>query len=198
MRRRTISWAISSSTRRSSTKPPPISSKPPDSLRAMPIFTLITVARSNVSTARMRPALNTKRRCGWVRNQRGSITTTRCFSGEPVRSIRRSTEFQAALKYNPKSAEAHYDLGSALGLKGDIEGAKMHYLMAQRLNPKRTAVYDDLGVLYLRQGQLAEGIAQLKEALRLEPNDTLASRKSSTRGRESKRTPRNHFQPALR
>ena len=51
----------------------------------------------------------------------------------------------------------------------------MNYLAAQRLNPKRVAVYDDLGVLYLRQGQLAEGIAQLKEALRLDPNDTLAA-----------------------
>ena len=59
-------------------------------LRAMPIFTLITVALSNVSTARMRPKLNTKQRCGWVRNQRGSITTMRCSSGEPVKSIRRS------------------------------------------------------------------------------------------------------------
>ncbi len=84
-------------------------------------------------------------------------------------------EFQTALKYNPKSAATHYDLGSALGLKGDLEGTKMHYLMAQRLDPKRIAVYDDLGVLYLRQGQLAEGIAQLREALRLQPNDTLAA-----------------------
>ncbi|MEP6937332.1 MAG: tetratricopeptide repeat protein [Chthoniobacterales bacterium] len=84
-------------------------------------------------------------------------------------------EFRTALNYNPNYAEAHYDFGSALGLKGDFEGAKMHYLTAQRLDPKRVAVYDDLGVLYLRRGQLTEGIAQLKEALRLQPDDALAA-----------------------
>ena len=86
-----------------------------------------------------------------------------------------SNELQTALKLKPKYAEAHYDLGSALGLQGDVEGAKTHYLAAQRLKPKWPVVYDDLGVLYLRQGQLAEGIAQLKEALRLAPNDELAA-----------------------
>ena len=106
------------------------------------------------------------------------------------------TEFQTALKYNPKSAATHYDLGSALGLKGDLEGTKMHYLMAQRLDPKRIAVYDDLGVLYLRQGQLAEGIAQLREALRLQPNDTLAA-ENLRRAEEMQLNSKQHFQPAL-
>jgi len=36
-------------------------------------------------------------------------------------------EFQAALKRSPNHPEAHYHLGRALFVKGDFEGAKLHY-----------------------------------------------------------------------
>jgi tetratricopeptide (TPR) repeat protein len=83
-------------------------------------------------------------------------------------------EFQAALKRSPKHPEAHYYLGRALFLKGDLQGAKTHYLEAGRLDPK-APVHNELGVIYARLGQTSEAIAQFKEALRLRPDDAQAA-----------------------
>lgn len=84
------------------------------------------------------------------------------------------TEFEIALKHKPNHPEAHYHLGHALFLKGDLEGAKGHYLEAVRLDPK-APVHNSLGVIYMKLGQTAEAIAEFNEALRLRPNDADAA-----------------------
>jgi Flp pilus assembly protein TadD len=84
------------------------------------------------------------------------------------------TEFQTALKHDPNHPEAHYHLGRALFVKGDFEGAKVHYLETARLDPK-APVRNGLGVVYARLGQTSEAIAQFKEALRLHPDDAEAA-----------------------
>jgi len=83
-------------------------------------------------------------------------------------------EFEAALKHNPNHPEAHYHLGRALFVKGDLEGAKVHYLQTARLDPK-APVHNALGVVYARLGQTPEAIAQFKEALRIQPDDAEAT-----------------------
>jgi Flp pilus assembly protein TadD len=83
-------------------------------------------------------------------------------------------EFETALKYNPNHPEAHYHLGRALYVKGDYNGAKVHYLETARLDPK-APVHSGLGAVYFRLGQTSEAIAQFKEALRLHPDDTEAA-----------------------
>ena len=83
-------------------------------------------------------------------------------------------EFGAALKYNPNHPEAHYYLGRALYVKGDYEGAKAHYLQTARLDPK-APVHSGLGAAYFRLGQTSEAIAEFKEALRLNPDDSEAA-----------------------
>ncbi|MGH8101156.1 MAG: tetratricopeptide repeat protein [Chthoniobacterales bacterium] len=83
-------------------------------------------------------------------------------------------EFQAALKRRPNHPEAHYHLGRALFVKGDLSGAKIHYLEAGRLDPK-APVHNELGVVYMRLGQPAKAIEQFEEALRQRPDDSVAA-----------------------
>src|SRR6266480_991867 len=102
------------------------------------------------------------------------------------------TEFQAALKHSPNHPEAHYHLGRAFFVKGDLEGAKVHYLETARLDPK-APVHNGLGVVYMRLGQPSEAIAQFKEALRLRPDDADAAenlRFAVARGTPGESTPR--------
>jgi Flp pilus assembly protein TadD len=83
-------------------------------------------------------------------------------------------EFEVALKHNPNHPEAHYHLGRALYVKGDYEGAKVHYLETARLDPK-APVHSGLGAAYFRLGQTSKAIAQFREALRLHPDDAEAA-----------------------
>jgi Flp pilus assembly protein TadD len=78
------------------------------------------------------------------------------------------------LQRKPNHPEAHYYLGRACYLKGDLEGAKTHYLEAARLDPK-APVHNSLGVIYMKLGQTSAAIAQFNEALRMRPDDADAA-----------------------
>jgi tetratricopeptide (TPR) repeat protein len=50
------------------------------------------------------------------------------------------THFREAVRYRPSFANAHYNLGVALGSQNKIPEAIQHYLEALRLNPNSPQV----------------------------------------------------------
>jgi Tfp pilus assembly protein PilF len=80
-------------------------------------------------------------------------------------------EFQLAIKYRPNYADAHYDLGNAFFVKNDWENAQKHYLATVHIDSKRSAAYNNLGLVFLRQGKTSQAIVQFGEALRIRPDD---------------------------
>src|SRR3982074_1286666 len=77
---------------------------------------------------------------------------------------------RAALRIKPDFADGHFDLASALWVKGNLDEAKTHYSEAIRLDPKRAAAYSSLGDVCFQQGQMSQAILNYQEALRLDPH----------------------------
>jgi TonB family protein len=67
-------------------------------------------------------------------------------------------------------AEAHINLGTSLGAKGDLDGAIKEYREALRLNPNYWLAHYDLGVALGNKGDWNGQVAEEREALRLNPN----------------------------
>ena len=82
-----------------------------------------------------------------------------------------------ALSLDNNLAEAHNALGFVLAMADfDYEGAQTEYRRALELSPNYTQAHQNLGVMLIRTGQPAEGMAELHRALELEPFSTIVNR----------------------
>jgi Tfp pilus assembly protein PilF len=79
------------------------------------------------------------------------------------------SELRRVVQLKPDHADAQLQLADALFAKNDLEAAKAHYLAALRGDPKLTVAYNNLGKLFLSEGQISQAIVQFSEALRLNP-----------------------------
>ena len=85
------------------------------------------------------------------------------------------------MRLNPENDVAHYNLGAALGKKGDWGGEITEEHEALRLNPKNELALDNLVIAHIgrglaleKKGDLDGAIAEYRKALRLNANDDMA------------------------
>jgi serine/threonine-protein kinase len=77
--------------------------------------------------------------------------------------------YQEALRLDPKSYLAPYNLGLALIDKEDWDAAIVHFKKALDLDPKSALAHFQLGFALGRKGEVEKEIAAYKKALELEP-----------------------------
>jgi Tfp pilus assembly protein PilF len=84
------------------------------------------------------------------------------------------TLFRHELEVAENNDLAHYNLGLALGMKGQVDEAISQYQEAIRLKPDNAAAHYNLGIDLYKKGQIDEAIRQYQETIRLKPDYALA------------------------
>jgi tetratricopeptide (TPR) repeat protein len=79
-----------------------------------------------------------------------------------------------AIRSDPRSVEAHYNLGLAFSSIGQFEAALVEYERALALDPEHVAARINRGAVLRSQGRLDEAIGELTAALSRQPGNALA------------------------
>ena len=79
--------------------------------------------------------------------------------------------FRHALKVNPSSYMAHYNLGLTMAGTGEPEGAIRHYRRAIEIKPDYGRAHNNLGAILTEQGEYLRAIRHYTEAFRLDPGN---------------------------
>ena len=78
--------------------------------------------------------------------------------------------FRSAVRAEPDSVLAHFNLGVALKDLGDLDGAREEWLRALALKPEDAGTHAQLGTLAAVRGDYAEAEAHYRTALRADPS----------------------------
>lgn len=81
------------------------------------------------------------------------------------------TEFRKAVAAKPDSLTARINLGAALTLVDDLDGAVEQFEEALRLEPGSVNAHYNLAVILARQNKHEQSITHLRSVLRIEEND---------------------------
>jgi tetratricopeptide (TPR) repeat protein len=88
--------------------------------------------------------------------------------------------FRAALDRSPGLAAAHFNLGTALTIAGDLAAATTEYGRALELRPDYPQAHNNLGSILLQQGQPEAALSHLQQALAADPSNAQAHYNAST------------------
>jgi tetratricopeptide (TPR) repeat protein len=83
-------------------------------------------------------------------------------------------EYQAVLRLQPGIPEVYANLGLVYYAKGDFEDSAKALESAAKLRPGMRGVSLWLGIDEVRLNQPAQGVSHLREAIRLDPKDSIA------------------------
>jgi Flp pilus assembly protein TadD/mono/diheme cytochrome c family protein len=82
--------------------------------------------------------------------------------------------FRASAALRPQSAQAHYNLGTALTVARQLDAAAAEYRTALGLDPAYANAHNNLGNVLLAEGRAADAIAEFRESARLQPKSASA------------------------
>jgi tetratricopeptide (TPR) repeat protein len=77
--------------------------------------------------------------------------------------------YQKALQLDPRDAVLHYNLGSLLGMQGNVEQSRLHLEQAVKFNPNYAEAHSNLGNVYLLLGKVKDASASYRKALEIDP-----------------------------
>jgi tetratricopeptide (TPR) repeat protein len=103
----------------------------------------------------------------------GTVMLTRLNPGGAISVL------QAAVKVDPRSAEAHNFLGSAMASLGRITEATEQFRFALSLRPDYLNARFNLGEALVRAGKLDEAVTEYKKILAENPDDELTKERLS-------------------
>jgi tetratricopeptide (TPR) repeat protein len=79
--------------------------------------------------------------------------------------------FKRAIQIHPRFAQAHYNLGEALGQKGKVDEAITSYRKAIQFDPQNVKAHTNLGETLRQKGKVDEAIACFRQAVEINPRD---------------------------
>jgi protein O-mannosyl-transferase len=84
------------------------------------------------------------------------------------------TLFHHTLKVTSNNAIAHNNYGSALRGSNNLDGALLHFLEAQQIDPKMALTYNNIGMIMADRGDMDKAIQNYSMAVRLDSNFSAA------------------------
>lgn len=82
--------------------------------------------------------------------------------------------YRLALEANPVFADAHINLGAALGRRGEYDEALGHFRVALRIKPASIEARNNLGFALLSRGKYAEAARELEQVIAMQPDHATA------------------------
>jgi len=84
------------------------------------------------------------------------------------------TLWRHALKLDPNSSIAHYNLARFLATQGNHSEAVAHYHQALRIRPEDTDARNNLGLLLARQGEIEAALEEFQKTVDIDPHHARA------------------------
>jgi Flp pilus assembly protein TadD len=81
---------------------------------------------------------------------------------------------ERAVRQDPNSAKAHFNLGSTYGNRGDLTRAAREFQRALELDPTNPRIHYALGLLYAQRGERAQARQAWERTLKFDPSFALA------------------------
>jgi tetratricopeptide (TPR) repeat protein len=82
--------------------------------------------------------------------------------------------FAISAAFQPTRAEAHFNLGTALTMAGQLPAATAQFRRALELKPEYAQAHNNLGSILLATGDVAGALPHLAEAVRIDPANAQA------------------------